>query len=83
MLQVFNRDSTQLDATALWTMRFRAPLVIKNVLPYKITVVLADTTSGLDAPVFDIDIGASADVYQFDMTRKIRMSIQLKVGNSW
>eukprot|EP00884_Botryococcus_braunii_P017936 jgi/Botrbrau1/4826/Bobra.0325s0040.1 len=77
-VKVFNRESTGLDATALWIMRFRAPLVIKNLLPYKIIVVLADTTSGLDAPVFEIGIGASADVYQFDMTRKIRLSIQLK-----
>lgn len=76
--QVFNRDSTGLDATSLWTMRFRSPLVIKNLLPYKIILVLADTTTGLDAPVFEVGVGASVEVHEFDMTRKIRMSIQLK-----
>jgi hypothetical protein len=61
-------------------MRFRPPLVISNKLPYDITVVLADTGSGLDAPVFQVGVGGSVEVYQFDMTRKIRMSVQLKVS---
>lgn len=60
-------------------MKFRPPLLIKNLLPFKIILVLADTTNGLDAPVFEVGVGGSVEVHEFDMTRKIHMSIQLKV----
>lgn len=59
---------------------FQPPLVVHNVLPYSITVTLVDATCQNEPSVFTIGVGGFVEVYQFDMARKIRMSISMEVN---
>ena len=65
-----------------YVLRFQPPLVIRNCLPFPLTLMLTDLkTVPADAPSFTLDVGASIDVHQFDMSRKVRMWVALQVGN--
>ena len=51
--------------------------MVHNVLPHPITVILADNQA--EQSMFTIGVGGFVEVYQFDMSRKIRMSINTQV----
>lgn len=59
-------------------MAFQPPLVVHNVLPHPISVTLADSQA--EQSMFTIGVGGFVEVYQFDMSRKIRMSITTQVS---
>ena len=60
-----------------YVMVFQPPLIIHNVLPFPVTVFLSE--SHAEQSKFEIDVGGFVEVYQFDLARKIRMSLQLQV----
>ena len=61
-------------------MCFQPPLVVHNVLPYPISVILADSANQAENSMFTIGVGGFVEVYQFDLSRKIRMSISMQVS---
>lgn len=66
-----------------YVLRFAPPLTISNLLPFDITVVVTDApsvTTAADPATFFIGVGGRAEVYQFDLTRKIRMSVRMQVS---
>ena len=65
-----------------YVLRFAPPLTISNLLPFDITVVVTDgpsVTGAADPATYHIGVGGRAEVYQFDLTRKLRMSVQMQV----
>ena len=69
-----------------YVLRFHPPIVLHNRLPYPINVTLTDTRSsragGVAAQVdtWNIRMGGSQDVYTFDLTKKLKMGIEMQVG---
>lgn len=57
-----------------------------NLLPYPVTVTLTDSRSsrsgGVSAQVgsWNIGVGGSEDVYFFDLTKKLKMGIEMQVS---
>ena len=76
--QVISKDGITSNILPEYVMAFQPPLVVHNVLPYSISVVLADSQA--EQSVFTIGVGGFVEVYQFDMSRKIRMSIDTQVS---
>ena len=68
-----------------YVLRFHAPIVMHNLLPYPVTVTLTDARSsksgGVSAHVgsWNIRVGGSEDVYFFDLTKKLKMGIEMQV----
>ena len=77
--QVFSKDGVASSGFPEYVMCFQPPLVVHNVLPYPITVILQDSSYQAEPSQFTIGVGGFVEVYQFDMSRKIRMSIKLEV----
>ena len=75
---MISKDGVQSNVLPEYVLVFQPPLIIHNVLPYPITVILADSSTQ-DPPSFIIGVGGFVEVYQFDMLRKIRMSINMTV----
>lgn len=71
-----------------YVLRFHAPIVLHNLLPYPLTVTLTDARSnksgGVPAQVgsWNIGVGGSEDVYFFDLTKKLKMGIEMQVSIS-
>ena len=69
-----------------YVLRFHAPIVMHNLLPYPVTVTLTDARSsksgGVSAQVgsWTIGVGGSEDVYFFDLTKKLKMGIEMQVS---
>lgn len=69
-----------------YVLRFHAPIVLHNLLPYPVTVTLTDARSnksgGIAAQVgsWNIGVGRSEDVYFFDLTKKLKMGIEMQVS---
>ncbi len=79
--QVVTREGA-LTTQPEYVLRFAPPLTISNLLPFDITVVVTDApsvTTATDPATFFIGVGGRAEVYQFDLTRKIRMSVRMQV----
>lgn len=76
---MFSKDGVGSSGLPEYVMCFQPPLVVHNVLPYPITVILQDSTYQAEPSQFTIGVGGFVEVYQFDMSRKIRMSIKLEV----
>lgn len=70
-----------------YVLRFHAPIVLHNLLPYPVTVTLTDARSnksgGIAAQVgsWNIGVGRSEDVYFFDLTKKLKMGIEMQVSS--
>lgn len=65
-----------------YVLRFAPPLTISNLLPYSITVIVSDAPSvsaAEDPTVFHIPVGGRAEVYEFDLLRKLRCVVQMGV----
>lgn len=68
-----------------YVLKFHPPIVVHNLLPYPITVTLTDARStksgGVAAQVgtWNIRVGDSEDVYFFDLTKKLKLGIEMKV----
>ncbi len=60
-----------------FTLSFQPPLTIMNCLPSDIMVTLMDANS--KPQQFSIDVGASIQVYNYDLSCKIHMAMQLQV----
>ena len=76
-LQVISKDGITSNILPEYVMAFQPPLVVHNVLPHPISVTLADSQA--EQSMFTIGVGGFVEVYQFDMSRKIRMSITTQV----
>lgn len=69
-----------------YVLRFHAPIVLHNLLPYPVTVTLTDARSsksgGVSAQVgsWNIGVGGSEDVYFFDLTKKLKMGLEMQVN---
>lgn len=69
-----------------YVLRFHAPIVLHNLLPYPVTVTLTDARSsksgGVSAQVgsWNIGVGGSEDVYFFDLTKKLKMGLEMQVS---
>ena len=69
-----------------YVLRFHAPIVLHNLLPYPVTVTLTDArsnkTGGVAAQAgsWNIGVGGSEDVYFFDLTKKLKMGIEMQVS---
>lgn len=80
--------SKQDEGLPEYVLRFHPPIVVHNLLPYPVTVTLTDARStksgGVAAQVgtWNIRVGDSEDVYFFDLTKKLKMGIEMKVGTS-
>ncbi|KAL3144165.1 hypothetical protein ABBQ32_003949 [Trebouxia sp. C0010 RCD-2024] len=67
-----------------YVLRFHAPIVLHNLLPYPVTVTLTDARSsksgGVSAQVgsWNIGVGGSEDVYFFDLTKKLKMGLEMQ-----
>ncbi|KAL0042783.1 hypothetical protein WJX79_011021 [Trebouxia sp. C0005] len=67
-----------------YVLRFHAPIVMHNLLPYPVTVTLTDSRSsksgGVSAQVgsWNIRVGGSEDVYFFDLSKKLKMGIEMQ-----
>lgn len=61
-----------------FSLLFQPPLTIRNCLPCEVTITLMDTNSLMQN--LTIDVGSSVEVYSYDLSRKIQMSMQLQVG---
>ena len=68
-----------------YVLRFHAPIVMHNLLPYPVTVTLTDSRSsksgGVSAQVgsWNIRVGGSDDVYCFDLSKNVKMGIEVQV----
>jgi len=71
--QVITKEGMASNVQPEYVLVFQPPLVVHNVLPHPITVILADSQA--EQSTFTIGVGGFVEVYQFDMSRKIRMSI--------
>ena len=48
----------------------------------QMTIMLTDLkTIPADPPTFTVPVGEAIDVHQFDMSRRVRMCVQLEVGS--
>ena len=70
-------------------LRFHPPLVIHNFLPCPITVTLHDNRAGgqhfqqqREAITFSMSTGGYQEIYQLDMSRRIKMSVQMQVSSA-
>ena len=78
--------SKQDEGLPEYVLRFHAPIVMHNLLPYPVTVTLTDARSsksgGVSAQVgsWTIGVGGSEDVYFFDLTKKLKMGIEMQVS---
>ena len=63
-------------------LAFYPPVVIHNVLPFEVQVFLQDHSSATEQErlCWTIPRGASQEVYNFDMVRKLKMHVHLKVS---
>jgi len=59
-----------------FALRFQPPLTFHNCLPHAMSVTLTDST-GADAVMFTVPVGGSHPVYQFDLSRRIYMSLAM------
>ena len=68
-------------ATAIpgFVLRFQPPLTFHNCLPYAISLTLFDSAGGADATTFIVPVGGSHAVYQFDLSRRVYMSVTMMV----
>ncbi len=62
-------------------LAFFPPFIIHNVLPFEVEVFLQDHASATEQErlSWTIPRGSSQEVYNFDMTRKLKMHVHLKV----
>ena len=89
MVQVASKEgettSKQDEGLPEYVLKFHPPIVVHNLLPYPITVTLTDARStksgGVAAQVgtWNIRVGGSEDVYFFDLTKKLKMGVEMKV----
>ena len=69
-----------------YVLRFHAPIVLHNLLPYPVTVTLTDARSNKSAGAaaqvgsWNIGVGGSEDVYFFDLMKKLKMGIEMQVS---
>ncbi len=61
----------------VFALRFQAPLTFHNCLPHALTLTLVDSAGGADAATFAVPAGGSHAVYQFDLGRRLSMSIAM------
>ena len=71
-----------------YVLRFHPPLVIHNFLPCPITVTLHDNRAGgqhfqqqREPITFSMSAGGYQEIYQLDMSRRIKMSVQMQVSS--
>ena len=64
-------------AIPAFVLRFQPPLTFHNCLPHAISVTLFDSAGGADAATFTVPIGGSHPVYQYDLSRRIYMSVTM------
>jgi hypothetical protein len=63
-----------------YVMLFHPPLTLHNLLPFDAVFSLSDAASpSAQGPTFSVAAGGCVEVYQFDLTRKIRLAIQMQV----
>lgn len=62
-----------------YVMSFHPPLIVQNLLPFEITVKLLSSKADKDPPSFTVGAGECLEVYQFDMSHKIRMHVDMQV----
>ena len=74
---MFSKEQVASSMMPEYVMVFQPPLIIHNVLPFPVTVFLSESQA--EQSKFEIDVGGFVEVYQFDLARKIRMSLQLQV----
>ena len=72
-----------------YVLRFHPPLVIHNFLPCPITVTLHDNRAGgqhfqqqREPITFSMSTGGYQEIYQLDMSRRIKMSVQMQVSSA-
>lgn len=75
--QAGSREGAQAAAVPVFALRFQAPLTFHNCLPHALTLTLADSAGGADAATFAVPAGGSHAVYQFDLGRRLSMSIAM------
>lgn len=76
-MQVFSKDGVASSGLPEYVMCFQPPLIVHNMLPYEIQVTLTDASTQAEPPIFTIGVGGFVEVYLFDMSRKIRMSMSI------
>ena len=72
-----------------YVLRFHPPLIIHNFLPCPITVTLHDNRGGgqhflqqREPITFSMSTGGYQEIYQLDMSRRIKMSVQMQVSSA-
>ena len=89
LVQVASKEgettSKQDEGLPEYVLRFHPPIVMHNLLPYPVTITLTDARSskpgGVPAQVgtWNIQVGGSEDVYFFDLSKKLKMGIEMQV----
>ena len=67
-----------------YVLSFHPPLIIRNSVPYQITVMLSEGStgsaeSGPDTPSYTIAAGGSLELQEYDLSQKIFMYMQIQV----
>ena len=84
ILQASLRSNPALAALPEYVLSFHPPLIIRNSIPYQITVSLSEGStgnsgSGYDTPSFTIAAGGSLETQEFDLSQKIFMYMKIQV----
>lgn len=74
-MQTGSREDAPAAAVPAFTLRFQAPLTFHNCLPHAVTLTLLDSAGGADAATFTVPAGGSHAEYQFDLSRRLAMSV--------
>ena len=67
-----------------YALSFHPPLIIRNSIPYQITVVLSEgstgnSVSGQDTSSYTIAAGGSLELQEYDLSQMIFMHMQIQV----
>lgn len=76
--QVISKDGIASNILPEYVMTFHPPLLVHNILPHPVSVILADSQA--EQSMFNIGVGGFVEVYQFDMSKKIRMSVNTQAS---
>ena len=77
--------SKQDEGLPEYVLRFHPPIVMHNLLPYDVTITLSDARSGkaggnpAQVGTWNIRVGGSEDVYFFDLSKKLKMGVEMQV----